>query len=308
MTNKTYGSLFSGGGLADVGAKDAGFTLLFANEWDAAVADVYRANHGDHIRIGDILKQDPRDYPHVDLLHASPTCTNFSASKTNVKETDNDIALAEKTAEFIRVLKPQSFTLENVSAYRHSHSYLIITNALVNAGYYYHSKILNSADFGVPQTRRRLIVRAELGQFVNHLPAPMPWRGWYEATKDLIDGLPKSHKAKWQAERLAKIKCGNIFAFDGANSRNKNKNPKITKREGYEPMFTITKSVHKGSVRISVNGRVYASSPRFLARIQSLPDNYTLPENKALAVAIIGNGVPCEMYRMIAENSGAYLT
>src|SRR5258706_5717006 len=92
-------SLFSGGGLADVGARMAGFELVAANEIDKRIADVYRLNHGDHIRVGDILEQSPNDYPDCDLLHASPVCTNASIANANGEESSLDIATAEKTAE-----------------------------------------------------------------------------------------------------------------------------------------------------------------------------------------------------------------
>jgi hypothetical protein len=53
-------------------------------------------------------------------------------------------------------------------------------------GYWLHVDVLNAADFGVPQTRRRLVVRAVRGGFVPHLPPKIAWRGWYDAIADLI--------------------------------------------------------------------------------------------------------------------------
>ena len=54
-------SLFSGGGGADIGAHLAGYTPVAANEYDPAIAAVYADNLGDHVRVGDILAQDPLD-------------------------------------------------------------------------------------------------------------------------------------------------------------------------------------------------------------------------------------------------------
>lgn len=61
---------------------------------------------------------------------------------------------------------------------------------------------MNSADYGVAQTRRRLIIRATLNGLLPPLPTPTPWVGWYEAIEDLIPSLPPSQFAQWQLDRL----------------------------------------------------------------------------------------------------------
>lgn len=330
-------TLFSGGGLADYGMSAAGFTLCAANELDSKIADVYRINHGDHIRVGSILDQDPRTYPAFALLHASPPCPSFSLANNKRGETELDIALAEKTVEFIRILKPQSVTIENVPQYVHSQSYAIIVAALVTLGYWYESKVLNAADFGVPQTRRRLFIRAELGAFVRQLPPAVKWRGWYEAIEDLIPSLPDSAWAQWQMPIVEKamsklssqafITNGNkgdrgdsvwmayqpaptirkrldyyrAFVVSGQNTRPDTNNP--TLRNSYEPIFTIPKSVNHGMPRAFTDGRIVSMTPRALARLQSVPDSFVLPENKSLACTVIGNGVPSLMYQCVAENT-----
>lgn len=61
-----------------------------------------------------------------------------------------------------------------------------------------------AADFGVPQSRRRLFVRAVSGGLVPHLPEPIAWRGWYEAVADIVHTFPETKFAKWQLKRLPK--------------------------------------------------------------------------------------------------------
>ena len=236
---KTFFDLFSGGGGAAQGAEQAGLTPIGGVEIDPAIAEVYKANHGDHLTVGDVLKTRPGQYDRPDWFHASPVCKSFSAAKTNGRELALDIACAEKVAEYIGAWEPQYFSLENVAAYAKSKSFALVLNALYRAGYFPWVGVLNAADFGVPQSRRRLIVLAVRGGFVPPLPPPTPWMGWYEAIYDLLPGLPDSRLADWQIKALPdEYKCS--LLIDGRNPRN----PTI--RESRDPSFTVPVSVHKG--------------------------------------------------------------
>jgi len=411
LETPTFSSLFSGGGIADIGAKAAGFTLASANEIDPKIAEVYIRNHGNHMRVGDILNQHPDDYPDSDLWHASPVCTNASLANSGGEESTLDIATANKTAEFIRSKKMKFFTMENVIGYKKFKSFKIIMDALSDLGYMYDAANLNSADFGVPQTRRRLIVRAVRGGFVPPLPPAVPWVGWYDAVEDIIETFPESKFAPWQLERLPEDIASHFLMAGGGNTNLKDaapgngvrgaaypshvvttkknggafpkafivgqqkfndilqiksasvpadtvtsnnnqrylrafivngsnaSNEKITKNED-GPVFTIIANTPRSPVRAFIvsgvnasynsavtvragspsaltvtagdpkhpsrawlqSGRVVMITPRGLARFQSIPDSYALPEdNPRLACEIIGNGVPSKMYEVIAK-------
>jgi DNA (cytosine-5)-methyltransferase 1 len=173
---KTFASLFTGFGGADLGAIAAGLQPVWGVEYDAKIAEVANHNLGQHIQVADILSCDPLHFERPDVLHASPPCPSFSVAKANGQETPHDIAMASKVAEFVSVLTPEIFTLENVYAYRNSKSWRIIENALYKAGYWLHIDHVNSADYGVPQTRKRMIVRAVRGGFVPYLPLSVALR------------------------------------------------------------------------------------------------------------------------------------
>ena len=212
---RTYGSLFTGFGGACLGARAAGLELAWGNELDPAIAEVGNFNLGGHIRVGNVLEQNPHDYERVDVLHMSPPCTRASVAngsaevnEDGLKESPLDIALANKCIEFVEALQPDVVTLENVWGYRVFQSWKGgrkcegIQSALYRLGYWVSVEHVNAADMGVPQTRRRMIVRAVRGGWVPYLPAPVPWVGWYAAIEDILHTLPDSQFAPWQLARL----------------------------------------------------------------------------------------------------------
>lgn len=321
-TNKLEAfTLFAGGGGMDIALKLAGINPIGGIEYDERIANVAIKN-GFHITIANILDCKPSDYKTPDFLHASPPCPNFSTAKTNAEETPLDISLANKIVEFLTAWQPKYFTLENVWGYRKSKSWGIIVNALYRLGYGVTVDHINFADYGVPQSRKRMIVRAIKGAvFMPYLPPKQVRIGWYEAVKDLIPTFERDSFADWQIDRLPEMyqDClvegraggkrdliaksvndpsmtittsseGNVyrcFLVDGANASGE-----IAVRKGGEPIYTITSSMYKAPVRFQSEGNVYRLSPRALARLQTFPDSYQLPESKTLACRIIGNAVP----------------
>lgn len=217
MTTKQLrgGTLFSGGGGFCLGMVAAGVDHAWGVEYDDAIAQVARDN-GLNTITADILQCAPSTFEPVDFLHASPPCPNFSNAKTNAVETDNDRALAAKVCEFITELLPTIFTLENVYQYRKSKSWQRIARTLLINGYQVNYWHVNFADYGVPQTRKRMIAIARRDGITPMLPpathseTPVnglferraQWVGWYEAIEDLIPSLPNSEFAPWQLERL----------------------------------------------------------------------------------------------------------
>lgn len=208
-------TLFSGGEGAGLGMVAAGFSHAWGIEYSDDIAQVARDN-GFNVITADILQCGPADFEPVDWLHASPPCPNFSNAKANAEETDNDRALAAKICQFVTELLPPIFTLENVYQYRKSQSWQTIATALLAHGYQVNYWHVNMADYGVPQTRKRMIAIARRDGITPMLPpathseTPVNglferrdrWVGWYEAIEDLIPTLPDSKFAPWQLDRM----------------------------------------------------------------------------------------------------------
>lgn len=201
---KTCASMFSGGGGWDMGAIAAGYKMIWAIEWSHWIAQVYIENFGKHLIRDYVHQVDPHTLKRPDKLLVSPVCTRFSNANRGAGESEIDILAATTVALFLRVLSPPSFCLENVPAYARSKSMDIIRAALKDVYGYWDEGVFDAVDYGVPQSRRRFIVRANGSRPFDMIRAPRKI-GWYEAIEDLLESLPASQFAKWQIERLSAI-------------------------------------------------------------------------------------------------------
>lgn len=242
----TFGSYMSGMGMMDAGALEAGFALVFAVELDPsnpkatktsmAISDMHERNlPTEYLMRWDVTRLDPAWLPAVTWFHTSPVCKEFSLAKAKGAEGEMDRKVAEASAAYIVTHRPEFVSVENVWAYRKSASWSIIQQALLDEGYGVRVEHVNMADYGVPQTRKRMIVLAQRGverpSFPNKThekdPTRQPtlfdialpkWVGWYEAIEDLIPTLPDSQFAPWQLERLPDNLKNDAFLISGANT------------------------------------------------------------------------------------------
>jgi DNA (cytosine-5)-methyltransferase 1 len=241
-------TLFAGCGGKSLGAIAAtNGTPIWAIEYDAQIADLYRQNISTNIIVENILNIDPRSLESPNLLLISPPCPNFSQAKVGRIETDNDRALADKICEFITILYPEEILIENVRGYRQSESYATIIDRLTTLGYYWDAQVFNFADFGVPQTRERLIVRASR---IAPIPIVIPthaknptntifnqqqkWVGWYEAIADLIPALPRCELANWQKLRMESRDVPKFALIERSGARSE-----MQIRGAERPSFTL---------------------------------------------------------------------
>jgi len=398
MQNMTGGTYFTGGNGVGIAFEACGIRDVFGVEYDDKIAQVARDN-GFPVTTADVRDIDPASLPRVDWFHASPVCKNASTAKADGEESPEDLETAQAVERYIDHHKPRIFSLENVWGYREFQAFADILKCLTRNGYAYEYWHLNSADYGVPQTRKRLILVARNDGITPRKPQPThftptpffddrkKWVGWYEAIEDLIPTLPPSQFAKWQLERLPKEitqtvllnrntterddyfreyqEPSYVVTSDGDNGRRRaflmqvqgeggdgikeQTEPMQTVTENHsaakyrafitaggvawspvldesEPLFALTASKAEHATRAylvnesstmevrgdaepattqiangrnggigqkaSVHGRVVKMTPRALARFQSFPDTYILPEKASLACTIIGNAVP----------------
>lgn len=160
-------SLFSGIGGIDLGFMQAGFDVVWANEFDKDAATTYRANFGDkHLVEKDIRQIDTSEIPDFDVLAAGFPCQPFSIAGKQKGFNDPRGNLFFEIARVVEAKRPKVIFLENVSnllQHDDGKTFLTIYNALVPFGYAFKYRVMDSFEYGnVPQHRKRIFIVAFL--------------------------------------------------------------------------------------------------------------------------------------------------
>lgn len=164
--------LFSGCGGLSLGLKRAGFSVLAACEIDPKAQETYTQNHREvrlyatdirKVSASTVLRDLNLRAGELDLLAGCPPCQGFSRlrtrnKKSSVRDPRND--LIEQFLRFARVLKPKDLMLENVPSLITHAKFRRVLKELEKLGYSYVVKVLDAADYSVPQRRRRMIMLA----------------------------------------------------------------------------------------------------------------------------------------------------
>lgn len=163
----TVGSLFSGIGGIDLGFKQAGFDVVWANEFDRDAARTYRHNFGgEHLVECDIKSVKSEDIPDFDVLVAGFPCQPFSIAGKQKGFEDPRGNLFFEIARIVKDKRPSVIFLENVAnllEHDDGKTFLTIYNALVPYGYTFKYRVMDAIEYGnVPQHRTRIFIVAFL--------------------------------------------------------------------------------------------------------------------------------------------------
>lgn len=134
---------------------------VFVSEIKHAAVSVYKDNFPDAEITGDITKVDEKDIPDIDFLLAGFPCQSFSSAGKRLGFQDTRGTLFFDVARVIKAKKPKGFILENVEGlvtHDHGKTLKTIMNVLNDLGYKSSYKVLNSAEFGLAQARKRIYI------------------------------------------------------------------------------------------------------------------------------------------------------
>lgn len=189
---ETFATLFTGAGGADCGLQAAGLAHLWGIEKNSGYAAIAQLN-GFNVICGDVLETAFSELERPDVLHCSPPCQRASVANSQQGESKLDRDLANAICSAIEVLRPKLFTLENVQGYSEFFAYERIKQTLQRLRYFITAQVCDSANYGVPQNRRRLFLIASRA-ITPVFPMPthekpgqqlsmfsQPWVGWDNA-------------------------------------------------------------------------------------------------------------------------------
>jgi DNA (cytosine-5)-methyltransferase 1 len=325
-------SLYAGAGGLDLGFRQAGFDLRWANERDCHAAQTYRANLGEHIVEGDLLGVTlPTDK--IDVVIGGPPCQGWS----RMGRMDPEDARSQHVHHFMDVvaeMQPEAFVMENVAHLSESPRWEQVREKLLNRartelGYRTEIIVLDAANFGVPQSRRRMFMIGLL-----RADPPTPRRttvGYPKTVRQTLALLPAFGRAgndTFCTARVvpAKVPVMRPSAFNGAllfngsgrpldlngpartlpASMGGNATPIIDQVELEESAQPWVAAYHE---HLAAGGEPYSEAPPRLRRLtveeaaalQSFPSDFSFQGPVSARYRQIGNAVPPRLARAVAR-------
>lgn len=314
-------SLFSGAGGLDLGLKNAGFDLVWANDILPAAVENYRHNIGEIVQ-KDITTVEPDEIPNADVIVGGFPCQPFSTAGKRLGPEDDRGNLYLEIIRLVNTKKPKVVVFENVrgmlSMKNQDGSKFMdtVVYLLENAGdgYDVKYKLLKSSDYGVPQNRYRVVVVAFRKDLKIDYQFPEPTtKNWDSLTVgsilDIPDNVPNKEDI-WELSPQSKALIK--FIPEGGSWKNvpyeelpdrlkkirdnmkKYHSPNFYRRFGRNEIngtITAAATPENSGILHPTEDRRY--SVREIARIQTFPDTYEFVGKSVSSMyKVIGNAVP----------------
>lgn len=170
-------SLFSGAGGLDLGLIQAGNTVIWANDIDKDAVATYKENIGEHIVCDDIKNIDISALPNGDVVVGGFPCQGFSQANMLRTLDDDRNQLYRFFYNTIKIKQPKFFIAENVKgilSLGKGKAIKTIVSDFEAAGFITFVYLVNMADYGIPQTRQRVIIIGQRKDLNNELKFQFP--------------------------------------------------------------------------------------------------------------------------------------
>ncbi|WP_167881671.1 DNA cytosine methyltransferase [Leptospira wolffii] len=319
-------SIFSGAGGLDIGFRDAGFNIISHLEIEKDFCETLKLNK-EFYNNADVINIDIRDYkPKImkcDFIIGGPPCQSFSAAGRRAAGVqgieDKRGTLFEEYIRLLEYYSPKGFLFENVYGITGAQSgkaWEMIRQEFSKAGYKIFFRVLNTADYGVPQLRERMIiVGVKNGAYSfpkpTHGPDSSTERNYYtayEATKKvsfeedesklllngrhghLLNDIPPGLNYSYYTEKLGHPDP--LFAWRSKFS------DYLYKADPNKPVRTIKAQGGQYTGPLHWNNRYFTVNE--YKRLQSFPDEYKIFGNRQRSIQQIGNSVPPQFARIMA--------
>lgn len=302
-------SLFCGCGGSDLGLiggfryfgkkySSNNIEIIHASDKDQKAVNTYNYNFSHKALCEDVLKLDFHGYK-ADIVIGGFPCQNFSTVNPTKKPEDINNHLFWELAKVAEQVKPQVVIGENVKGFyqmKNGKYFKMIKERLEEIGYNVYAKILNSADYGIPQLRCRLIIVGVRKDLKTKYVFPKATNGVeskghldYVAIEDVIESLTPPSPKYYFSER----------AVQGVKNAKPNMKRALA-QDIKKPCLTITSHLAKVSLNsrdpvllVDKKRELYRRfTPLEAARIQSFPDSFIFSGSEGDAYRQIGNAIP----------------
>lgn len=337
--------LFSGVGGLSLGFEEEGFNILLANECDESIANAYMKNHRKaKMVVGDITSLDLNavfgNYKNkVDVIIGGPPCQGFSQKGKRKTIHDKRNFLFKYYVKVVELVKPKYFVMENVPnllTTEKGYFFNEIETLFNGMGYFLQHGVLNAADFGVPQNRKRAVIIGKMNGVAPALPSPLNEKVTiWDAISDLAflgsgeGNEVQEYRNAPQSEYEKKLRGHANLLYNHKATKHSTLSLKrlrmIPPNAGKEvlPQEQLTKSIYSGTwtrmkkddVSVTITTRFDTPSSgkfthpflnraitvREAARIQSFPDEFIFIGSKSSQMRQVGNAVPPLLASAIAK-------
>ena len=333
--------MFSGCGGLSLGFQMAGYNIKGMIDFDEDSLETAEANNlAEHYLNLDLFKENwlekflnQINFNEVDIIVAGPPCQGFSLTGPR-KLDDKRNQLYKAVYDLVSKSKPKAFLIENVKGMATLYKGKVkedIVKQFSSLGYNVSTKILNSKDFGVPQSRERLFYIGLKDKSFN-FPSPLFEEGEYVTCREALDDLPslenlvevyayssnessdyqkliknasrelKNHQPTKHTEEVISVikqvpEGGNHKDLPPGVGESRKFNEAWTRYDGNKPSRTIDTG-HRNHFHYEYH-RV--PSVRENCRLQSFPDTFEICGSKTSQNKQIGNAVPVLLAKILAE-------
>ena len=313
MAKLKVASLFCGCGGTDVGLlgnfdflgkhyDSNNMEIVYANDIDDNACKIFEENFGLKPDNRDIRQVSSSELPDFDILTGGFPCQSFSIIAQNPKRLGVKDDRGKLFFEMCRILKdkqPKCFIAENVKGLltaNQKSAFPLILEEFKNSGYDVKYMVLNSANFGVPQKRERVIMvgfRKDLNVDFSFPNQTITDENSYEPLKKVIENSV-DEKYYFSEKAVAGM-------MKKREKMNKGRAQDIEK-----PCNTVGAHLAKVSLNstdpVLFNGKRYRRfTPREVARIQSFPEQFSLVGTEAAQYRALGNAIPPVMIWYVAN-------
>ena len=299
--NFTVASLFCGAGGLDMGFENAGFSTLWANDFDKDACETHRLWSNAEVVCSDVAKIDVESIPKANVILGGFPCQGFSLSGPR-KVDDSRNKLYKEYVRIVKAKEPAAFVGENVKGLLTMADGAIIHAIIAefaDCGYDVYCEPVNAKNYGVPQDRERVIIigfHKDLKVRKFSLPE---YKGERNTLADVLSGLPHA-----TSEEVCDAPYSSRYM-----SRNRKRGwddvsytiPAMAKQVTLHPSSPDMVKLGKDLWRFGEDGTTRRLSFRECAMIQTFPPGMEFVGDLTSKYKQIGNAVPVKLAEFVAN-------